>query len=385
MKRSFIAACCAVLLASCAKSEDPAQGSQTHFLDSCEDSCAPPYDCLCGVCTLPCEQDDACASEADDARCVSASGSCGAGLLCDVECTNDDDCEATNDAFVCESGRCRAPEVIEIGMAGSGGASGSSGQGGAGGEGGSGGDWLGGICDGSDDIVLGYSVGGGQVESTYYITNPYGHSFLFLDGQCNYYVSLDYNQGLFTGRLLLDDEIQLATDIAWDSMAEMAAEPELDSCPDAGESVIWAQGYRMSCTCGCDPGPLADQKDAALQAMHARIETLIAQGYPANGPLRAVAGELGPETGEEKAWPLDRALADVPNLVQDVQGGSFGDPAFFTGPADVVALRALRPAMSTFGGIQVRDAGTAYQLFMRDELPARVDQKIDALLTMPAP
>jgi hypothetical protein len=149
--------------------------------------------------------------------------------------------------------------------------------------------------------------------------------------------------------------------------------------------VIWGQGYRMSCTCGCDPGPLAEQKNAALAAMHARIELLIEQGYPANGPLRAVAGEIGPQTGDEKAWPLDRALADVPNLVQDVQTGNLGDPAVFSDPDEVVALRGLRPRTPAFGGIQVRDAGTAYQLFMRDELPAGVDQKIDALTTAPPP
>ena len=37
--------------------------SETHFLRSCTESCADGYSCLCGVCTLACDDDAVCMAE----------------------------------------------------------------------------------------------------------------------------------------------------------------------------------------------------------------------------------------------------------------------------------------------------------------------------------
>ena len=45
------------------------------------------------------------------------------------------------------------------------------------------------LCDGSDEIRLGVASDGGALDTAYELTNPYGHSFLFIDGHCHYYAS----------------------------------------------------------------------------------------------------------------------------------------------------------------------------------------------------
>jgi hypothetical protein len=392
----IIFALLAAALTSCAKSEDPMQGSQTHFLAACEDSCAAPYACLCGVCTLECDADPVCSAESSSAQCLSGSDSCGTDEICDVECANDMECAALGSEHECEQGRCRAPMLVENGTSGSGGsgggaggssgASGAAGTSGAGGTGGTGDNFLGDICDGSSDIRLGYTVQGGFVEPAYYVTNPYGHAFLFIDGECTYYASTSERPGVyFTGTLTLAQEQALTNDIEWDSILELAAVDDLQSCPDAGDSAIWVTGMqRVMCTCGCDEGPFAERKTAALTAISGITMELVENGFALNTPIRAVAADVGPATGEESAWPLDRAVSDVPMLVQDVYGGQLADAVVFDDPTEASALRELRSDLAvSFANVRVSDQSIAYELFMRDELPLGVEQTIDQFMLTP--
>lgn len=384
----LIAVSTVATLASCAKSEDPAQGSQTHFLARCEASCPAPYDCLCGVCTLACQEDQACTAEADGAQCVPPASACDATDLCDVTCTHDSDCDALSDEHACEEGRCRAPVIDETG----GGAGGAGGEGGAAGEAGAAGttsgtggasgmgvEPVGEICDGSDDIRLGYTAEGGQVETTYAFTNPFGHSFLFIDGQCNYYASRNYAEGMFVGQLTPDQASALANGISWSDIEAMAAAPEVESCPDAGEVSIWAQSQRVMCTCACDPGPRAEQKSAALQAIYDLMVELVESGTPATTPVLAIADDAGPVVNE-RSWPLEVPMLEVPNLVRNiVDSASVGNPAVFDDPADAAALRMLRTAPD-FRFIEVVDEGIGYHLFIRDDFPSGVQPAIDEFL-----
>jgi hypothetical protein len=105
----------ALLCLGCTKSNGPLPGSQTHFLDACDGNCPSGLACLCGVCTVACDDgdDDAmCAEQADSATCSAAIGGddacAGEGRVCDVECDGDRECSALGTGFACESGRCRA-------------------------------------------------------------------------------------------------------------------------------------------------------------------------------------------------------------------------------------------------------------------------------------
>jgi len=382
--RISIVALLAVGLCACAKSSGPNEGSQTHFLASCEASCPAPYDCLCGVCTLECEDDNACTDHAARAECVAptqAGESCESSApLCDLECSDDDDCAELGAASECTDGRCREPRTSTAGVGGTGGSGGTGGVSGMGTPtGGTGGtqnnDDLGKICDGSTDMRLGYTVEGGFVHESYSFTNPNGHTFLFIDGQCRYYASTSYVQGIATGTLDGTQADNIALGIHWDSMQELAADHDSNSCPDAGVAVLWAPGYSAGCTCGCNPTPVGAQLTEALAYIDGLVQ-MMAAGTPLDTPISAMAYEREPATGTEKAWPLDRSIAAIPGLIQDINTDGLEAPVLFDDPAEVAALRVLREPPFA---LQARDQGVAYDLYMRDELPEGVQDKMDAL------
>jgi hypothetical protein len=77
------------MLTACGAREDPGSGSSTHFLRACgsQGECGRGLSCLCGVCTVTCEETSQCADRRGDATCVSVEAISG-------ECS-------TSAAFVC--------------------------------------------------------------------------------------------------------------------------------------------------------------------------------------------------------------------------------------------------------------------------------------------
>lgn len=131
-----------VLVFSCGRENSDPTGGETHFLKLCDpsaDSCGDQLSCLCGVCTLPCNERGAC-SAFPAAACVSAdsapacSDSTAPGR-CDVQCVVDRDCAVLSASHRCEGGACRvggAPNAPAAGGAsGSAGASGGAAEAGA--------------------------------------------------------------------------------------------------------------------------------------------------------------------------------------------------------------------------------------------------------------
>ena len=99
-----------LVVVDCSIAREPAAGSQTHFLRTCSSECKAPYSCLCGVCSLVCDDDTSCAEHASNAGCLdpSAANSCDdAPRMCDVECRKDSECGALGSGFSCDQGRCR--------------------------------------------------------------------------------------------------------------------------------------------------------------------------------------------------------------------------------------------------------------------------------------
>src|SRR3954462_7321321 len=92
-------------------SGESGESGETHFLTACSsESCGAGLQCLCGACSRPCEDDQACGGlgknvtcvEHDATRCTIVTKSC------DVECTSDLDCGKLGGQFACQSGLCRA-------------------------------------------------------------------------------------------------------------------------------------------------------------------------------------------------------------------------------------------------------------------------------------
>lgn len=124
-------------LVSCGKEQTEPTGGETHFLSTCDASasaCGTTLSCICGVCTLPCDDRSACGA-LPDAACVASSDSvaCGAahsGGHCDVPCVADVDCAVLSPEHQCRGGFCRvgtAPSPASGGSAGAAGAGGNSG------------------------------------------------------------------------------------------------------------------------------------------------------------------------------------------------------------------------------------------------------------------
>ncbi len=136
---------CAVLFValslafSCGTETEDPTGGETHFLTRCDSksaACGGDLSCLCGVCTLPCDQRSECQGLPGGQCILSSSGnSCtdaSAPGRCDVPCAADVDCRVVSPSHRCENGACRAG-VASGGSGNSGGISGSGGSGNSGG------------------------------------------------------------------------------------------------------------------------------------------------------------------------------------------------------------------------------------------------------------
>lgn len=150
--RSVLAMSVIALACACSDTTPKAE-TETHFLRSCESSCAGGLQCICGVCTEACTDDGACDELAGTASCAATPDACNGAVAsaCDVTCTDVDDCAALGGDLRCVAGRCRADDTGESGAggAGDGGAGASGGQSGAG----AGGDG-GGAGGGTDDAAI---------------------------------------------------------------------------------------------------------------------------------------------------------------------------------------------------------------------------------------
>ncbi len=113
---------------ACGEDVKPQEGSETHFLSACSETCGSAAECLCGVCSRVCSDSAQCHPLGKGAACVSlgprvAEGRCEASetsAMCDLACLATADCSALGASFVCQKGYCRdatpapiAPGVCE--------------------------------------------------------------------------------------------------------------------------------------------------------------------------------------------------------------------------------------------------------------------------------
>ncbi len=131
---------CAWLPVGCGDSAEDPDDSETHFLAECTGSCTGGLECICGVCTKPCDASSACADLTSAAECADSCGEPGAPTkVCDLTCTTSADCSALGDGFACSAGHCRPYIVGASGGSGGTTSTGGSTSGGTSSSGGSGG------------------------------------------------------------------------------------------------------------------------------------------------------------------------------------------------------------------------------------------------------
>ena len=68
--------CASLGLLGCSSAADSERTtSETHFMRECTDTCEQGLDCICGVCTRPCQSNSSCSDLGMDVVCVTAAGS----------------------------------------------------------------------------------------------------------------------------------------------------------------------------------------------------------------------------------------------------------------------------------------------------------------------
>jgi hypothetical protein len=238
------------------------------------------------------------------------------------------------------------------------------------------------LCDGSSDVRLGFAVEGGQVDTTYQLTNPYGHSFLFIDGHCHYYASSSWLKGVVQGDLSQTRAAEIAKSLSLRRIEQLDYH-DVESCPDAGSTWLRTSAGYVDCTCGCDAKAPKGIEDAIGAASELKDE-LAATGSALAGPiLLAVVQEEGTGAGRTlPAWPLIWPLSDVA-VTWEAYTRKPDASLRHLSDDEADAARMLRSqtlASDPYAAsVRVTDQSKTYNLFMREELPDEAQRAIDHL------
>ncbi len=231
------------------------------------------------------------------------------------------------------------------------------------------------VCDGSDEIRLAVTQSGGMVDWSYDYTSPYGHRFLFIDGQCNV---LTGGVAMRTGHLSeaeatrINDALRLSRSASW-------SDHEDQDCPDSGAFRIRTALGVGECACGCDddaPEGLASAIDAAFGL----LDDIKANSEALDGPLNAIVVEVADVPATAEPWPFSFAAADV----------AISSEAIYNVTPEVIALsdadaKAGRALFSKALGEPyhdgvarfLEDQGLFYEVHLFDQAPEAFSSAIE--------
>ena len=254
-----------------------------------------------------------------------------------------------------------------------------------------GGDWPE-LCSGGDAIVLGIRVQppASRVTSGQQVMFDNGSPFLFVDGQCRYWVAPrnDRWADTRTGTLSVEDASALASEVGWhdwDSLPGGIVPGE--AIFDADTIVLQTPTNRVECFAGCFGSELPTSVRRATENMGSWIDQLWASGVPLDGGvwMIAVSREDGMNIGPATAWPLDWDIADVAVDGLAAAGLGYGDGHYVSPDLGADALRVARARHRAglegedfwYGQLPFVDAmEQRYVVYMRDALPLEGPQGI---------
>lgn len=231
------------------------------------------------------------------------------------------------------------------------------------------------ICDGSSDIRLAVTTGGGgPVPSGMAMLAENGYESLLVDGSCQTWISR-YNRPVRTRVLSNEREQTLAAALRLGQWNRFGG-THMGGCADAsGISLRFgAQSIRGS-ACGLPP---SDPLSILTTAFEQQIQDLAADATDLAGDVRyLVLRESTPAIGDNRpavAWPLEVSVASV--VFPDSLGPYVrGDSQLATGE-DASRLRSIRTTVTGAGSGPAYDftpvagaGGVVYDLYLRDALP----------------
>ncbi len=239
------------------------------------------------------------------------------------------------------------------------------------------------VCDGSREVRLFANTDGGFVDYGWEFTHPYGHRFLVVSGQCEFWAGPTDTGGVAIGTV--DDSQALEQAIGWYSLREWSDYQDNAGCSDGSAASVVAPGARATCDCGCSveegaPEGLGEAQMAAWDLAGDYAEA----GAPYQGDVRAVvvsdAQDLGLPGEPSFDWPL---ALDIEQFLAPNPFSLTAESGLVVSSDDADLLRALRDEQRAAGGgeaiaIQTSD-GTPYWLLMRDELPVEVRESLERL------
>ncbi len=248
------------------------------------------------------------------------------------------------------------------------------------------------ICDGSDEIRLSYTNGGGMVANYYSFFQPYGTYALFVDGQCRYWIFEQPHVGIRTGVLDEQEANDLSTGLRLHWLSEFSGSYGNSGCSDGGTTTISNGVDYVSCYCGCPeaPVPVNEMFFGSSDLLRNLMAGLAARAEPSGGPIRVVV--LAATVDDPSSlwavydWPLDWSPSEI--LTEPPEGDVHAIEWTTVGeivddPDDIQLLRALGTRVADDVGsfsepMFVRDADNRYYLLaFRDEIPAELETSIE--------
>jgi hypothetical protein len=243
-------------------------------------------------------------------------------------------------------------------------------------------DDVGPLCDGSDDVRVVVRSDGGQVSSEHAFTNPFGHTFLAVDGNCNYWAGVGDHGELRAGTFSDQEAAALEASLGWPLSSEWSDYRDQGGCPDGGVTGIFTDLGQAECDCGCE-SDAPEGLDQALTDGIGLAAELRSAGEMLSGPVRVVTmpTEGMPESGFV-TWPDSRSPSEfaIEPYYFEIDSG-----LVVSDEDTAVAFRELRDrdggqAYGMAAGVVEAENGAQYLFWVRDELPENVFDDLVSLL-----
>jgi hypothetical protein len=238
------------------------------------------------------------------------------------------------------------------------------------------------ICDQSAQLRFALSIApGGMVTSGQHMLYENGVPFLFVDGQCNYWVSrgvANIWEDVRTGQLSGDEEAALSSDLYYADWARLRG--DWRGFTFDGNVEIFSNGTAtVVCDAGCDASGVPIEVTKMRDAWQAWTDRLWRAGSPIDGAERIIVVRYDdgqpPGQYDWQPWPLQLPIDSIAvSYAQSYQ--TVVNSTLVSNAADAQAIRSLRRKMAagqlgnpSMGAIMIQSGAQNYQLFARDTTP----------------
>lgn len=246
------------------------------------------------------------------------------------------------------------------------------------------------LCDGSSGVRFAFQLmpGLGNRGEGVTLLVQNGHNYLFVDGQCRYWVygtstMLNSWQESRTGTLDESDEAALAAAVSFSHWT--SAQGFYPNC-DGAFMVFWGDSVVRVLAQGCGSAPSGAYTEIRGEAKAAGewIDMLWSRGKAVDGPVRLRVVRQPPDATDlyvvqTAAWPLAVSVESLAiELIDDLALG-IDDPGYMLNDGDKIAiLRGYRDSLLAgqyfkhdwaSAWIPIESKGKSFHLYFRDVLP----------------